>query len=106
MTLIELLFFVGNVAFLAGFCWVGAKGHGLPGAIVGVLSGLVVLIAFYGGLKCLGGLWHKWRPLRPVCRNGVCRPSDYEWLPPKDGFLTCRCACGSCYLIKANRFLD
>lgn len=100
-----------ELAVLVGIFWVGcicgkALGayFGLPGWIAGfVLGGALVIAACYV-LRRLFGLLYRWRPSRPVCREGKCSWDDYQLLDSSEGEGIFCCRCGTKYVKTRNRF--
>ena len=113
MTLFELLVFIVNV-------WVGvsiafpvaakAMQHWgrVPGIACGVLAfllGFGIAICFWLALGKLLSLWHIWRPLRPVCKNGKCKAEDYKIINVSAGSTVWICKCGDEYIRKGRTFM-
>jgi hypothetical protein len=105
----ELLAFIFNCA-LAYFVgrYLGDK-WGLLGWILGAPlgfgTGIIVLKTVFG---LPAHVWHKFRPLRPTCRKGVCQAQDYELLKATSEGSTFQCKCGDKYfrLGTTGRFLE
>ncbi len=112
-TLHELLFFillVGCVMAGFGFGWEIGTRYGswgrVIGCIIGLVSGIAVVIAIGFILTLIGKVKRWWRPWYPVCANGVCRTGDYQFekipedvpIPPRGiSRYASRCKCGHLY---------
>ena len=68
--------FVGICGGFAGLKLAAYWGEAgwLVGVLVGVTCGFLLLRALW----LLAGLYHRFRPLRPPCRQGPCHSDDYE----------------------------
>ena len=98
-------------AVLVGIIWVGyicGKALGtyfaVPGWIAGFVLGCALAVAAYYALLRLLDLWYRWRPLRPVCREGKCSSDDYKLLDCSEGRAVFFCRCGTKYVKTRNRF--
>lgn len=64
MTLIELLVFIPNVAFVLGVARFGYNRDGVPGAFVGFIVGVAIVVAFWFVLGRIAAAAHRNRKLR------------------------------------------
>jgi hypothetical protein len=74
--------------------------------------GLTLLGSAFGGMAAFGSLriaakvvavWERDHPWLPVCRNGVCGPSDYT-ISPMGSTMKYVCKCGIAYVRNFGRF--
>ncbi len=100
-----------ELAVLVGIIWVGcicgkALGayFGVPGWIAGFVLGGALVPAVCYVLRRLLDLWHRWRPLRPICREGNCSSDDYKLLDCSEERAVFLCRCGIRYVQTRNRF--
>jgi len=106
MTLIELIFAIFHICVVLTAAWIGFSWFGVIGGILGAFGGVAGLVLFYKGTGMAISLWHHWCPLRPNCKNGVCRATDYELVEVQRDFLAFRCNCGTKYVQKGHQFLE
>lgn len=106
MTTIELTFAFFHVCIVVAAVWAGFAMFGIVGGAVGAMVGVASLLLFYRGIGTALSLWHERHPLRPVCKNGVCRADDYELVEAQRDFLAFRCRCGIRYIHKQRQFLE
>jgi hypothetical protein len=73
---LTLLIFGGHFAGHAlGQRW------GILGWFIGVPAGLAFGLLLMQAFVVAGKLYHRYRPLRPVCRQGKCGPTNYSLIP-------------------------
>lgn len=106
MSLIELLwltllilcaFFVGNSL---------AHRWGTWGYVIGIPTGVVLWLLTNLALFRARNIYHRYRPLRPVCRRVRCLSTDYSVIKiTREGVLF-RCLCGDRYLRSGRRFAE
>lgn len=106
MTVIELLFFLFNLTcgIVVGH-WMGAH-FGFLFAIPGFFLGFGGGIGFFKTIIFFLDVWHKWRPLRPICRHGVCDSKAYRWIKESVQGDVFQCCCGTKYLKTGNQFME
>lgn len=103
-TLIELIFFLVNVAIgVAVSRWAGAR-FGLVGYVAGFPVGFCGLIGVSVAICWLEDM-RLGRPHFPVCRNGKCHEGDYQCSIIDDRFVH-RCLCGVEYRRDGRRFCE
>lgn len=105
MNLFELLMFASIIA--AGyFCgkWMGVY-YGIVGWIIGFILGSSLAVAAWFALNKLIRLRAKWRPIRPICKNGKCPARVYKLLECKERVVF-QCRCGTKYLKNGRRFME
>ena len=78
--------------------------YGVAGWIIGFVLGCAFAVGAYTIFLRLIGLIGKWRPLRPVCREGKCSSNDYQLLDVSEGRGIYRCRCGTKYVRTRHRF--
>jgi hypothetical protein len=106
VNIFQLLVLVGIV--VAG-CYVGrhlASYWGIPGLIGGFILGVGSAVLVFGGLFRLVMLWHRWRPMRPPCRNGTCMSDNYRVVSWTRDEAVFQCGCGAKYVEKRRRFME
>lgn len=66
---------------------------GVVGGIIGFFLGAGLSFGGSQVLVLLDQRYRRWRPLYPVCSNGVCGPKDYTWRrsEPEGSVLACHC---------------
>jgi hypothetical protein len=101
MTLIELGVFCLRLFVSVGLCLSCGSLLGWP---FGVLFGIVVFALFP---RLSSALIRRVTPKgreKPVCPNGVCDASSYEWVDQHGSFPVCRCRCGLRFVLKEASF--
>jgi hypothetical protein len=81
----------------------GKAGWG-AGGVIGILRGVFLFYA----VVLVDYLYHRFRPLRPTCRQGKCRSNDYGIKIVVKGASSeseNRCKCGDIYVRRENRFM-
>jgi len=106
MTLIEIAFFVVSAYVGVLSAKMAADKFGVVGGIVGFFLGFGTAICFWLALGKLLSLWHIWRPLRPICRNGKCNAKDYEIIKVSAKETIWVCKCGDKYVRKGRAFMS
>jgi hypothetical protein len=106
MTIIELLFFMTNLAFVIAACLFGAHAFGFVGAVSAAIAALACEILFYSALAAIGKMLQRFYPAFPVCRNGKCGTEDYTCLRSEASFAVYVCKCGNTYINVRRRFLE
>ena len=101
MTLIEVLFFVWNcvVATL-----VGTAVADRFGLMWGVIAALVGFFLTFAAVQCAAAMIHVVRPLRPRCKNGRCKASNYSYVETTSDGDVFQCRCGDRYLQAGSTF--
>lgn len=105
----DFLAFVFNctLAYVVGG-YLGGK-WGLSGWLLGAALGFGIgIIVLKTVLNLPAQIWHKSRPLRPLCRKGVCQAQDYLLLKATREGSAFQCKCGDKYfrLGMTGRFFE
>ena len=106
MSLIELF---GLTLFIFCGYFVGhALGQqwGIAGWLIGVLAGSALGLLLMQAFVVTAKLYHRYRPLRLVCRQGKCGPTDYSLVKITPRGWLVRCRCGDTYLSKSHHFRE
>ncbi|MBN2315971.1 MAG: hypothetical protein JXM79_18740 [Sedimentisphaerales bacterium] len=100
-----------ELTLLIGFIWVGyvcgkmlGAYLGVAGWIVGFVLGCALAVGVYTIFLRLIDLWYRWRPIRPICKEGKCSSDDYQLLELSKGNVVFRCRCGAKYIKTRHRF--
>ena len=74
---------------------------------MGISLGLLFVYLIIGFLNLYFYLWHKWQPLRPICKNGKCKSDDYKWVTSIGDFHPVFiCSCGNIYIQNGGCFIE
>jgi hypothetical protein len=106
MSLIELLWLTLLIlcAFLAGNSL--AHRWGNLGWLVGAPIGMALWLLMTLALLRAGKIYHRYRPLRPLCRREKCLSPDYSVIKFTQWGVLFRCRCGDTYLKTGSRFAE
>jgi hypothetical protein len=77
---------------------------GMTGWLVGIPMGIALGFLPLLGLVAAGKVYHRYRPLRPICRQGKCGAEAYSVIKITPQGWSFRCRCGDMYLSKGYRF--
>jgi len=106
MTLIQLGFASICLCLIVGGGYIGGYAGGWPGAILGAAVGFGSFHLLIRAIALIDLAWHRFCPLRPVCRNGACGASQYKQVELREGSIVYQCECGTKYLHKGAQFLE
>jgi hypothetical protein len=101
MTLIELGVFCLRLFVSVGLGLSSGSAWGWP---IGVPFGLIVFLAFP---RVSAAVVEALAPIakgKPICSNGVCDSSAYEWIEQRGSFPVCKCRCGIRYVHRGTSF--
>ena len=106
MTIIELavlIYVISCGAFTAH--WMG-KTYGFLYGVLGFILGAALSIIIP---RTLFYLVDKWRPVRPLCRKGICKWDDYDvrgWDEDDERITILRCKCDIYYVKLGGRLME
>jgi hypothetical protein len=101
MTLIELGVFCFRLFVSVGL---GLSSGSAWGWSIGVPFGLIVFLFFPRvSAAAVEALAPKAKG-KPICSNGVCDSSAYEWIEQRGSFPVCKCGCGIRYVHRGRSF--
>ena len=107
MTIIELLFLtISVIGGIAGYR-IGSSKNSLLGVAmvpVGMACSLAVLYALYRIMLLSASICDMLFPPRPLCRNGICKACDYEYVGCTENGFRYKCKCGVEYVETGNEF--
>jgi hypothetical protein len=106
MNIFELMTLIA-IIIASYFCgkWLGSQ-YGIIGWILGLILGSTLGVTAFVVLHRLIDIWYKWRPLRPICRQGKCSSDDYELIELSNAGAVFRCRCGMKYLKNNRCFME
>ena len=105
MNLIELLLFMGLSAGLLALGYVLSERWGTAGWLVGVVPvGLGWAWLMFGTVRGTITQVRNSLSLRPMCRQGKCKPRDYVLVDSTPEKAVFRCRCGDLYLSEGGHF--
>lgn len=79
---------------------------GFWGWCIGIVLGFGLVFTGLSGIRRTLDFYYKFRPLRPVCRNGNCHAEDYRYQETTSRGVVFVCACGSKYLLAKRQFFE
>lgn len=101
MTLIELGVFCLRLFISVGLGLSSGSAWGWP---IGVPFGLIVFLAFPRVSAAVVEALAPNAKGKPICSNGVCDSSAYEWIGQHGSFPVCKCKCGIRYVHRGTSF--
>lgn len=107
MNLVLLLLFLGCIFISVPISQAFDRLFSTPLALVFGIGTSVLLVGLvYGLLRVLVLLLNRWRPVRPLCRQGKCLADDYEFIERTEQGRLFECRCGTRYIHSGMRFLE